>query len=304
MKLQKAIRPGVRSGGRSASAYTSLGNMVKSARGRMIRVSRILLAYALAQMPQRLRPGAERVVDWCHYRYVRDRGESGLSLIDKPELRREVRKAVAYLVDMVGREAIGDYLEFGVFYGASMVCVNEVLHEYGLQHVRLFGFDSFQGLPLSAFQDDAGVWSPGAFKSNYRRAVEFMTQGGIDWQRTFLAKGWFSETATPEYRKRHDIHNASLIMIDCDMYLSTKDALNFCAPLIKDQTIVFFDDWNAHHLAAHNLGEQRAFAEFLQENPNLGTEEFGAYSFRKRLHGKVFRVFVKDTAHRGLLPSA
>jgi O-methyltransferase len=182
--------------------------------------------------------------------------------------------------------------------------VNEVLHEYGLQHVRLFGFDSFQGLPLSAFLDDAGVWFPGAFKSNYRRAVEFMTQGGIDWQRTFLAKGWFSETATPEYRRRHDIQNASLIMIDCDMYLSTKDALKFCAPLIKDQAIVFFDDWNAHQLAAQNLGEQRAFAEFLHENPDLGAEEFGAYSFKTWPHGKVFRVFVKDTAHRGYLPSA
>jgi len=34
-------------------------------------------------------------------------------------------------------------------------------------HVRLFGFDSFEGLPESAASDDGGVWKSGAFAAPY-----------------------------------------------------------------------------------------------------------------------------------------
>ena len=70
----------------------------------------------------------------------------------------------------------------------------------------------------------------------------------------------------------------SVIMIDCDLYTSAKQALDFCAPLIKREAVVFFDDWT---LGAgdgdRELGEQRAFAEWLSENPSLRAEEIGTY---------------------------
>jgi len=57
-------------------------------------------------------------------------------------------------------------------------------------------------------------------------------------------------------------------MIDCDLYSSAKQALDFCAPLIVGQTIIFFDDWGGGtSLDKENLGEKRAFLEFLQANP-------------------------------------
>ena len=67
-------------------------------------------------------------------------------------------------------------------------------------------------------------------------------------------------------------------MIDCDIYSSTKIALDFCAPLIQEQAIIFFDDWNSCNLAAQNLGEKLAFDEFLNKNPDLTAEELGSYT--------------------------
>ncbi|HEA65402.1 MAG TPA: hypothetical protein ENI07_01060 [Desulfobacterales bacterium] len=84
-------------------------------------------------------------------------------------------------------------------------------------------------------------------------------------------------------------------MIDCDMYLSAKEALNFCVPLIQDRAIFFFDDWNVLRLADRNLGEKRAFDEFLAANPHLTAKEFSSYNGPKGIpHGKVFIVNVRE----------
>jgi O-methyltransferase len=57
------------------------------------------------------------------------------------------------------------------------------------------------------------------------------------------------------------------------MYRSTREALEFCAPLIVDEALIVFDDWNP--LAAQNMGEKRAFDEFLNEHPRLRARDYG-----------------------------
>lgn len=211
-------------------------------------------------------------------------------LISINELEPEFKKACLFLNEKVGKLSMGDYLEFGVCHGTSMSCMNRVLKETGLTNVRLFGFDSFEGMPEAAAHEDEGTWQPGEFASDLHTTKAYLTKSGIDWNKTFLFKGWFSETLTDEVIQTHQIRKASLIMIDCDIYSSSKEALNFCAPLIKDQTIIFFDDWNSSNLAEKNMGEKLAFDEFLQENPELKAEEFGSYSFSSNPNGKIFLV--------------
>ena len=50
--------------------------------------------------------------------------------------------------------------------------------------------------------------------------------------RGVLIKGWLSDTLNKETIARHDLSNAGVIMIDVDIYTSSKQALDFCAPLI------------------------------------------------------------------------
>ena len=71
------------------------------------------------------------------------------------------------------------------------------------------------------------------------------------------------------------MEKASLIMVDADLYTSSRDALAFCAPLIRDTAAIFFDDWNSTDEAG---GEKRAFRELLEAHPDLEAKEIGTYS--------------------------
>ena len=178
-----------------------------------------------------------------------------------------------------------------------MQCMYRAMQELGLDTVRLVGFDSFEGLPPSAAFDDEGTWRPGQFDSSYDLTYRALDEAGVDWRRVMLVRGWFSDSLTEAFVREQGLKKASVIMIDCDMYLSAKQALTFCAPLIGERSIIFFDDWEAGRgsLSARRLGERRAFEEFLAENPALVAEEREDLQYRTadttaKTYSRVFEV--------------
>jgi hypothetical protein len=177
---------------------------------------------------------------------------------------------------------LGDYLEFGVSYGTSMLCMHRVLNRLGIKKVRMIGFDSFRGLPQSAATEDLGVWKPGQFACSVQHTYEYLTKHHVDWSRTLLVRGWFENTLCQKTVKTYKLRKASVIMIDCDLYSSSRAALNFCLPMIKDYAIVFVDHWRGDM----SVGESRAYSEFLKENSHLVSKELGTY-FPK---GKIFLI--------------
>jgi O-methyltransferase len=166
-------------------------------------------------------------------------------------------------------EAFGDYLEFGVSRGSSLAIMHRALAEAGLDRVRLFGFDSFLGLPPEAAEQG---WSPAAFMSTMGATRRYLARAGVDRDRATLVKGWFSDTLTEGTRARLGLRKASLIMVDCDIYSAARECLRFCEPLIADRAVIFFDDWGNDP-----EGERRAFQEFLAEFPDLSAEPLPAY---------------------------
>ncbi len=196
-----------------------------------------------------------------------------VSFVPPDQLALFFEKAACRVRDAVGADAMGDYLEFGVYQGNSMMAMQEATRRAGLERVRFFGFDSFAGLPSEAEWD--GPWSEGEFRSDIEFTRKRLTEGGVDWDRTELIKGFFSDTLTPELRQQHGLEKASLIMVDADLYTSSRDALAFCEPLIRDTAALFFDDWNSTDEAG---GEKRAFRELLEAHPDLEAEEIGTYS--------------------------
>lgn len=203
------------------------------------------------------------------------RSGNAASLVPEEDLRDAYRRVLGELIERHGEEALGDYLEFGVYAGSSLACMDGVLKELGLTGVRLFGFGSFEGLPAEASHDDGGHWRPRMYRSDLGATRSYLDRRGVDWGRVKLVKGWFDEVLTPDLVARHGIERASVIMVDCDIYSSAKVALRFCAPLIEDDAVVFFDDWTA--LAERDLGEKRAFDEFLAEHPHLRATEIESY---------------------------
>jgi hypothetical protein len=194
-------------------------------------------------------------------------------LVQPSELQPKFRKAAEFLINSIGTNNIGDYLEFGVFRGTSLNCMYQTAVELKLDKVRLFGFDSFKGLPAIAAIDIENELQPGDFACTLESAQKRLTRNRIDWKRTFLVKGWYADILTDKLIEGHAIKKASIIMIDCDLYSSAKESLKFCGPLIKDQSIIFFDDWNSEICQ----GERRAFEEFLEANPQLNAGQFDSY---------------------------
>jgi len=223
-------------------------------------------------------------------------GVSGLETLPVDSLQQSQRAALRYLVEKLGADNLGDYLEFGVFSGTSLGCMHTVLKELGLDHVRLFGFDSFEGMPAIASTEDEGVWAPGDFKLGIEFTKGILTQKGVDWSRTFLTKGWFCNTLTPELVEQYQIKKASVIMVDCDLYSSTVDVLRFCAPFIQDEVVMYFDDWHSGDLAAKNLGEKKAFDEFLAANHQFEARPFEpmyVHNAEGLVNGTAFIVSLK-----------
>jgi len=214
----------------------------------------------------------------------------GYRLVPQEELKHQYHKALLFLSKNDGAERLGDYLEFGVCHGSSMACMYHALKDLGFDHIRLFGFDSFEGMPDSADTED-GNWYSGQFKSDYKFTRELLAQQGVELNRVTLVKGWFTDTLNPQLIKQHQITKTSVIMIDCDLYSSAKVALDFCAPLIQERAIIFFDDWNSCGLAEQHQGEKRAFDEFLNENSDLKAEELGSYTEKTEWDtSKIFLV--------------
>jgi O-methyltransferase len=216
---------------------------------------------------------------------AQDRITRGELLVPTDVLEARYEEALRRLLTH-GPESVGSYFEFGVYRGESLLCMQRASLRVGLGGMRLFGFDSFAGLPHTrdgigdATEPRSGLsYRPGALKSSYAQTVESMSRRGADWQRIQLIPGWYSETLTPEFRNSTDLGQASVIMIDCVLYSSTLEALRFCEPLIGRESIVFLDDWGAaiELDATGASGERRAFEEFVAANPTLKAEQIGSY---------------------------
>ena len=164
------------------------------------------------------------------------------------------REALWELVaDKIANERVL-YLEFGVYQGNSIRKWAALLKN---PESRLFGFDSFEGLPER-------------WRSDHRTGT-FDTGGAIPHvndPRVQFIKGWFDQTLPTQQFPEHD---RLVINIDCDLYSSTATVLKEVRPIIAVGTYIYFDELDD---CAH---EQLAFDEFLDDS-GMEFELIGATS--------------------------
>jgi O-methyltransferase len=148
---------------------------------------------------------------------------SACELGSREDLYRHVSDA---LLDG-GKKAI-DYLEFGVFEGASIGqwCVlNQNVSS------RFFGFDSFEGLP----EDWHSEKRKGAFSTGGKSPE-------IADPRVRFVAGWFQQSLrafVASYRPQSQL----VIHVDCDLYSSTLYCLTTFDPVISPGTLIVLDDF-------------------------------------------------------------
>ena len=179
----------------------------------------------------------------------------------------------------------GDYLEFGVYQGASFISsycwLNHQFHSRSSldvggvnqdadknhrmsiwNNMRFFAFDSFEGLPELSVDDKATHdFQKGQYACSAEKFRDNVIAKGVPEQKLHLVKGFFDKTCTEETHVKHKLEKASIIWIDADLFSSTRDVLAFITPLIQDGTVIVFDDWFSFR-GNPKLGIQKAFYEW------------------------------------------
>jgi O-methyltransferase len=202
------------------------------------------------------------------------------------ELPDVVRKCLRRAIEAKTAQQ-GDYFEFGVFKGHTFLHAQLAARELGLDGMRFFGFDSFQGLPPAVGVDltKEEHFYEGQFAWSLDRVNSELTKRGVDWKRTFLIKGYFSKTLQAHTRAQYQMTNASVVLVDSDLYESAVTVLKFLKPMLMDKTILIMDDWNAFD-RDDSRGERLAMAEFLQGHPQWQAEPWFHYGSK----GQVFVI--------------
>jgi len=177
----------------------------------------------------------------------------------------------------------GYYLEFGVFNGQS------VIETYGVLRGtinRIYGFDSFEGLPELSEVDKLGVkLTPSFSKGNFQslpmeRVKELIIASctGLSSESVTLTKGFYEKSLIDFDKKIFDDKGDCMVInVDCDLYSSSKDVFNFIESIVVDGTWILLDDYWFYR-GSPKYGQRRAFDEFLRKSKLIGATEYATYN--------------------------
>lgn len=161
-----------------------------------------------------------------------------------------------HLFKQIAQEGIeGDVVEFGTYYGHWVQVICEILERNGWPR-KVWGFDSFEGLPKPDTQLNPDCWTEGMYSAPFD---EVRARLQVD-KRPYLhlVKGWFNETLTRQ--PAMSIDRIAYARIDGDLYESCADCLKFLDGRLVDGAILVFDDWQF----SSEIGEPRAFKEWME----------------------------------------
>jgi O-methyltransferase len=150
------------------------------------------------------------------------------------------------ILELMDRTALvaGDVAECGVFRGATLLPMAVYVHQRGLGK-QIVGFDSFAGfseaikidINLGGADTDA-CRKVGGFSDTAAEVVLSKVRR-LNLPNVELAPGFFDETLP-----RYDRREFCFVHLDCDMYTSYKECLEFFYPRVPSGGIILFDEYN------------------------------------------------------------
>ena len=139
---------------------------------------------------------------------------------------------------------LGDVAECGVYRGSSLVPMAIYLRQKGSPK-KVLGFDSFEGFPESIQIDlelgGANLDSDKKVGGLSETSLE-LVQSKVDrfhLTNVELVKGYFNESL-----ERYRDHQFSFVHLDCDMYSSYKECLEFFYPALTSNGVLLLDEYN------------------------------------------------------------
>jgi O-methyltransferase len=151
------------------------------------------------------------------------RGIQPYTLIDRERFNR-----IYELMESVS-ELEGDIAELGVYKGGiaagmALIAPGRILHL----------FDTFEGLPEPTYEE---VHKKGEFSDTSPETVRKLFS---DHALLKFHVGRFPESLTEETKQR----SFSFVHVDGDYYETTRDALQFFYPRLRERGVMVFDDWD------------------------------------------------------------
>ena len=167
------------------------------------------------------------------------------------------------------------FFEFGIHSGRTFCAAINAVNYLKIKDYNFYAFDSFQGLPETNSKED-GIFKKGTFNtstSQFNKIVKRNT--GYRMPDSNIIKGFYKDSLDHKLQSR--LPKAGIIHIDVDLYFSTVEVLKFLKPLLVPGSLLLFDDWYCFPPGS-NMGEKRAFNEFLNYNPQIKIEDWKSYS--------------------------
>jgi O-methyltransferase len=187
------------------------------------------------------------------------------SLPEKASLSPEGGSNINIILDLLGRTrgVPGDVAECGVFKGGSLCAIALYMRESGIAK-HSFGLDSFQGFDQSVRKD---IQLGGS--ANTEKRIGGFDGTSIAHVRGKLARlglldavtlipGYFAETL-----ETLPAASFSFVHLDCDIYDSYRQSLNFFYPRMSNRGIILLDEYNDPPWPGCKL----AVDEFLADKP-------------------------------------
>lgn len=129
----------------------------------------------------------------------------------------------------------GDYLEFGILKGKSLLHSYRCYKKLGLSERNFYGLDSFQGFPT----ENHNFFTNKNFTSNsYNVKKTFKKIKNIQ-----IIEGFFEDTI--KQKNIQDIEQISFTFIDCDIYESALSIFPFLKNRMKPGSFIMIDDFSS-----------------------------------------------------------
>lgn len=201
---------------------------------------------------------------------------------------REIILALA--LEYIGSSQIsGDYAEFGVWRGDTFATAYHFSKHLGdnfksLRTMSYHAFDSFEGFPEPKGDDVFPQFRKGGRAYGVDEFNKLLHERNVPIDAITTNPGWFSTTLRdPHVLESIGERSISVAYVDCDLYESTKDVLDFLTTRIIPGGLILFDDWFV--FAGHPYkGEQKACREWLTAHPEIALVPFNNFGW----HGRSF----------------
>jgi Macrocin-O-methyltransferase (TylF) len=184
---------------------------------------------------------------------------------------RQVEKYLFFrrVFDFLSENEIrGDYHEYGCHRCRTFRMALTEARRHGLDEMKFWAFDSFEGLPTPSTETSVSKWTQGALTTSEATFRDLVRQHGIYVDKVATVKGYYADSLTTELQHRfvEKEKKIALVTVDCDLYESAVPVFQFVDPLLQDGSVIYLDDLFVGNKGNPGRGVARAFREYQKRS--------------------------------------